>query len=163
MAKSRNVIFPRSSPPSTSHIPLPGPPEGEYRPGNLQVAQETPEGEAESISESQAPDPIDHPIQLLPDNAPPADDLLQFLQIRTRAQNRASDSPLVQIRSDHGAVQTESQTASCAMQASDSIDKPSVNDALNGPNAEQWRSAMDVEVAQLLNLDTFELVPLPAD
>lgn len=49
------------------------------------------------------------------------------------------------------------------MQASDSIDKPSVNDALNGPNAEQWRSAMDVEVAQLLNLDTFELVPLPAD
>ena len=49
------------------------------------------------------------------------------------------------------------------MQASDSIDKPSVNDALNGLNAEQWQLALDVEVAQLLNLDTFELVPLPAD
>ncbi len=38
-----------------------------------------------------------------------------------------------------------------------------VDNALNGPDAGQWRSAMDTEVAQLRNLDTFKLVPLPAD
>jgi len=49
------------------------------------------------------------------------------------------------------------------MQASENPNKLNVGDALNGPDAEQWRLAMDAEVAQLLNLDTFELVPLPAD
>ena len=78
-------------------------------------------------------------------------------------QLRRSNSLLVQIRTDHGSVQTEKQSMPNAMTAMDADDKPNVNDALNGPDAGQWRSAMDTEVAQLQNLETFELVPLPAD
>ncbi len=50
-----------------------------------------------------------------------------------------------------------------AMQASKNTDKSNVSDALNGLDAKQWQLAMDAKVAQLLNLDTFKLVPLPAD
>jgi len=50
-----------------------------------------------------------------------------------------------------------------AMQALENTNKLSVSDALSSLDAEQWHSAMDTEVAQLLNLDTFKLVPLLAD
>ena len=57
----------------------------------------------------------------------------------------------------------EKQHAPCIMITMDNSDKPNVNDALSSPDASQWQSAMDDKVAQLWNLDTFELVPLPAD
>src|SRR5260370_23330367 len=79
------------------------------------------------------------------------------------AQSQATNSPLVQIRSNCGSTQTEKQIMPCAMQALENTNKPSVGDALSGPNAEQWHSAMDTKVAQLLNLYTFELVSLPSD
>src|SRR5260370_763846 len=79
------------------------------------------------------------------------------------AQSWATNSPLVQIRSDCGSTQTEKQIMPHTMQALENTDKLSISDALSGPNAEQWHSAMDTKVAQLLNLDTFELVSLLAD
>src|SRR5260370_38076624 len=118
------------------------------------------------MPEDQAPDSIDSIEQSIPDITPSRSDSpsnKQFSGIRTRAQLKKSNSQLVQIRSDHGPVQMEKQCTLCAMIAMDNNDKPNVNDALSGPDAGQWRSAMDDEVAQLRNLDTFELVPLPAD
>src|SRR5258708_29494458 len=159
VVKSHNIIFPHSHP--TSHIPIPSPPEGEYGPIDEQAAQETQEGEAELMPEDQTGNSIDDPIHLLPDNAPSEDNSQQFLGIWTCTQLKKSNTPLVQLKSDHGPVQMEKQAAPHTMTATDNVDRLNVDNALNGPDAGQWQSAMDTEVAQLRNLDTFELVPLP--
>ncbi len=84
VAKSQNVVFPHSKLNSSISIPFPSQPEGENGHGNLQAAQETLDGEAGSMPESQAVNSIDaelmpgdratdsipHSIQSPPDNIP---------------------------------------------------------------------------------------------
>ena len=163
VAKLCNIIFPCSHPSPTSHIPIPSPPEGEYGPIDEQAAQETQEGEVELMPEDRTANSIDDPIHSLPDNAPSEADSQQFSGIQTCTQLKKSNTLLVQLKSDHGPVQMEKQAAPHAMTATDNADRPDVDNALNGPDAGQWQSAMDTEVAQLQNLDTFKLLPLPAD
>src|SRR5260370_4273618 len=126
VAKSQNVIFPCSTNSSIS-IPFPSQPEGENGHGNLQAAQETLDGEVDLMPKDCAVDSTN--VELIPSNRathsidpiqPPdniAPDPLQFLQIQTHAQSQATNSPLVQIRSDHGSTQTEKQIMPCTLQA----------------------------------------------
>ncbi len=129
VTKSRNIIFPRSHP--TSHIPIPSLPEGEYGPIDEQVAQETQEGEVELIPKDQTGDSIDDPIHSLPDNTPSEDNSQQFSGIQTRTQLKKSNTLLVQLKSDHGPIQMEKQAAPHAMTATDNVDRPNVDNALN--------------------------------
>ena len=69
---------------------------------------------------------------------------------------------------DHGHDKYKVQFAKCIqcdplILAGIEDDKLDPMTALSGPNMEQWQTMMDAEVAQLQNLNTFELVPLPAD
>ena len=72
--------------------------------------------------------------------------------------------PVASCDTDHGPVRTEKQTLpnACALIAIEP-NKPDIQDALQGPNTEDWHAAMDAEVAQLQKLNMFELVPLPAE
>ncbi len=70
--------------------------------------------------------------------------------------------------SDCGHGKYKAQFAQCiecnpAILATFENDKPDLKNALSGPNAEQWQAVMDAKVAQLQNLNTYELVPLPMD
>ena len=65
VAKSRNIVFPRSTNSSIS-IPFPSQPEGENGPGNSQAAQETLDGEVDLMPKDWAVDSIH--VELMPSN-----------------------------------------------------------------------------------------------
>ena len=49
----------------------------------------------------------------------------------------------------------------CSIATLDSIEPRSLNEALNGPNANKWKNAADNEYQSLLSNDTWKLVDLP--
>ncbi len=153
IAKSRNIIFPHPHNPHPDiQIPISSPSEGEPQPNNQQPDVENQENEADQMpgnsTEAGSTDTMDTNSSL---------NHKESMGIRTRSQLKRTQSPLVQIRMDHGPVRMENQTSfACAMAAIES-DNLDIHEALQHYDTEDWRSAMDAKVAQLQKLNTFEL------
>ncbi len=105
IAKSRNVIFLHSTPEYNIQTPGPSPPEGESQP-HVQADKPT-EDRVEFMPDNSFDDSVED-LNSSANNDPHCEG---FLGIRTRRQLREANSPLVQIRTDHGPVRTKKQTS----------------------------------------------------